>query len=284
VGVAGRSRNAWMAATVLGIVGALTIPALFGAGLLFHDQCDLTTSVGTEALWTPALVVNAPPNGTATGWANGSVLGPSSGNEVSVANGSAGVLEVEMSWTVYRTGMAWTLGPGLPDPCTVSLQPMLSGLAAGGSTLNACLLQGPGGASDENVSATTPVRGCAFLGTNVSAEVNDSFAVSCPSGSAFDTDCGSFVLEQGQRGSLWSARSSVGFPLRIPVPGTFPTSWLSADDPVNQTVIYSLPGPGCWIEEPMRGSPAELPSGLLVWAPSATFHETAPPDSSCPFV
>jgi len=276
-----RSRKPLVVAAVVGIVAVFSVPALFGAGILFHDQCERTTNLGTESLWTPAVIVNSPPNGTATGWANGSALGPLSGNEVSLGNGSAGVLEVRMNWTVYRTGMVWTLGPGFSDPCTVTLSPTAAGVASGSSPTVWCQLQGPGSASDENLSATTPVPGCSFLGTNLSAEFNDSFVVSCASGSAFDGYCGSFSIQSGG-GTVWSVRSITGFSIQIPLPGTVPTSWITVRDPVNQTVLYVLPGAGCWIEE-QTGIPPGLSSGLLVWGPYAPYHGNAGVNSGCPF-
>jgi len=276
-----RSRKPLVVGAVVGVIAVFGLPALFGAGILFHDQCELTTNLGTESLWTPALIVSSPPHGNATGWANGSAMGPYSGDEVSIGNGSAGVLEVRMNWSVYHTGMVWKLGPGLSDPCTVAVWPTVVGLAGDPSSLSWCQLQGPGSASDENLSVTTPLPGCPFLGTNLSVQFNDSFVVSCPGGSAFEGHCGSFSL-QSDGGTFWSQRSVMGFSMRIPLPGTTPTSWIPASDPVNQTVRYVLPGAGCWIEE-QTGIPAGLSIGLLVWGPYAPYNTSASVDSACPF-
>ncbi len=83
-------RRAFIGGGVLIVLGLLLLPAAWGAGLLFHQQCTLTT-VGTESLWTPAVIVNAPPNGTAIGWANGSALGAFGGASYSLASGSAAI-------------------------------------------------------------------------------------------------------------------------------------------------------------------------------------------------
>jgi hypothetical protein len=278
--VAPATRKPLLAVVGVVIVVVLMAPALAGAGLLFHVQCQLTKNLGTESIWTPAAVVNSPPNGTAVGWANGSVLGPYSGSEVGFGNGSAEVVEADLNWTVFDTGMVWTLGPGVPEVCTVSLWPTVSGGSP--TALAGCLLQGPGNASDENLSVSTPVPGCPFLGTNLSAEFNDSFVLSCPNGLAFQGYCGSFTWQDQGNGTVTLFESVLGFSIRIPLPGASPTTWISASDPVNQTVRYVLPGSGCWIEE-QTGTPPGLPSGLSVWGPYYPYNVNVNINSACPF-
>jgi len=277
-----RSRKPFVAGVAVAIVAIFGLPAIFGAGILFHEECALVTNLGTESLWTPGAIVNAPPNGTAVGWANGSVMGPLSGNGAGVGNGTVEVLEVDLNWTVFRTGLVWTLGPGFSNSCSVSLWPTASGLAGGQSPITWCVLQGPGSLSDINLSANSPVAGCSFLGTNTSAEFNDSFVVSCLYGSAYDGHCGSFTIQEGGAGTFTSWESITGFSIRIPLPGTVPTRWIPAPDPVDQTVRYVLPGPGCWIEE-QNGVPPGLSSGLLVWGPYAPYNPNVGINSACPF-
>jgi hypothetical protein len=252
---------------LVGVVAVVLLaPMAFGAGLALHSACALT-SLGTESIWTPGLVLNAPPNGTAVGWANGTEVGGNLQTRA-LGNGSAAVLEVEMNWTVYRTGMAWTVGPGFRDDCT---RPYWATVAAasGGPDMTWCPLQGPGSPSDVGVSTTAPVAGCPFLGTSRAAAFNDSFQLACSNNSAYLGGCGGFSYAIGGFQHVTLGASVTGFAVEIPVPGATAGPWLAVGDPVNQTVHYSFSGPGCWIRETV-GAPAGLPFGLLTWGPFGT--------------
>jgi hypothetical protein len=238
----------------------------FGDGLALHLECALT-SVGTESIWTPGLVVNSPPNGTAIGWANATQVDGNLQSQV-FGNGSATVLEVEMNWTVYRTGMTWTLGPGLRDDCT---RPYWAAVApaTGATNMTWCPLQGPGTPSDVGLSTNTPVAGCPFLGTAQAAAFNDSFQLACSNNSAYLGGCGGVSYAIGPFQRITFGASVTGFAIQIPIPGRTGGPSLTVGDPVNQTVHYSLAGPGCWIKETV-GAPAGLPFGLLTWGPFGT--------------
>ncbi|MCI4327593.1 MAG: hypothetical protein L3K16_08200 [Thermoplasmata archaeon] len=272
-----RSRHPlWIGVVVAALAMVLLVPLAFGGGLAVHSECTLAP-VGTESVWTPGVTVNSPPNGTATGWANGSVLGADEESSP-MHNGSAGVLEVLMNWTVDRTTMDWTTGPGLRDACTRPYWATAAGPV--GATADAvwCLLQGPGNGSDIGLSTETPVTGCPFLGTPQAAEFNESFGVGCPSGSALEGGCGARTLEDG--GSIRSTfhASVVGLSVEIPLPRGPAGSWIEVADPMNQAVTYTTFGPGCWVYE----SPAGPESGLLTWGPYAAIPPPGP-NAVCTF-
>ncbi len=267
------SHRIWFA-LLAGIVAiVLLAPMAFGAGVALHYACALTP-LGTESLWTPGVVVNSPPNGSAQGWGNGSQLGADSSSPV-LGNGSAGVLEVRMNWTVFRTGMSWTVGPGLRNGCT---QPYWATAAAvrGVAPSAWCLLQGPGSSSDIGLSTDNPVAGCPFLGTTQAAMFNDSFTARCSNRSAYSGGCGSIQFDEGPLIRTTDRASVTGFSVQIPLPGQSTDTWVDVGDPMNQTVLYSLSVPGCWIHETV-GDPAGLSSGLLTWGLYAPFtHEEYP--------
>jgi hypothetical protein len=272
-------RTLWIGLGLAALALILLVPMAFGAGLALHLECSLTP-VGSETIWTPGVVVNSPPNGTAIGWANGSVIGADS-ETVMLGNGSAAVLEVEMNWTVERTGMVWTAGPGLAGRCS---QPYWVTAADSGvsSTPNSvwCVLQGPGNASDVGLSPSTPVPGCPFLGTDQAAKFNDTFATSCRNVSAYDAGCGSYTLEDAGGPRIATHTTVQGLLVEIPVPGQPVAPWLGAGDPANQTVIYTTWGSGCWIFE-SEDAPAGLSTGLLTWGPYGTL--SGPKSNVCPF-
>lgn len=269
----------WVGVAVAALAIVLLVPLAFGAGLAVHAECALT-SLGTESEWTPGVIVNSPPNGTAIGWANGSVLGA---NEVSfpMHNGSAGVLEVLMNWTVDRTSMVWTTGPGFRNACT---QPYWA-TAAGptGATADSvwCLLQGPGNGSDLGLSTENPVAGCPFLGTAQAAVFNDSFVVSCPQDSALEGGCETHSFEDAGSIQATYHASVVGLPVEIPRPGGPAGSWVGVGDPMTQTVTYTIFGPGCWVYE-FPAAPAGLASGLPTWGPYSRIPVSGP-DPVCTF-
>jgi hypothetical protein len=269
------TRGLWIGIIVAALVVVLLVPMAFGAGLALHLECGLTP-LGTESVWTPGVVVNSPPNGSARGWGNGSQLGADGGSPL-LGNGSAGVLEVEMTWTVDRTGMVWTAGPGLRDACT---QPYWATASAATGTANSawCPLQGPGNASDVGLSTDTASASCPFLGTSQSAMFHDAFETSCPTGSAYDGGCGAYLEDVGSGIRFTMHVSALDFPVEIPVPGQPAGTWLGVGDPMNQTVLYWTTGPGCWIHE-SAGASTGLPSGLQTWGSSASVPgqgQTAP--------
>ena len=253
----------WLGIIVVLVALVLLAPMAFGAGLAVHSKCALT-ALGTESIWTPGVIVNSPPHGLAQGWANGSQFGGGFGTPI-LGDGSAGVLEVEMNWTVYRTGMVWVAGPGLRDSC---LLPYSATAAMESGTPNSawCLLQGVGSVSDVNLSTSTPVAGCPFLGTEQAAKFNDSFATQCVNRSALQGGCGALRFDNGA--SIWATfrTSVVGFPVKIPIPGQSAGSWMGVADPMNQTVLDSISGLGCWIYE-TAGTPTGAPLGPLTWGP-----------------
>ncbi|HEV8049706.1 MAG TPA: hypothetical protein VGP88_03835 [Thermoplasmata archaeon] len=267
-----RSLPLWLAILIPVVALVILLPMAFGAGLALHSTCALTP-IGTESIWTPGVVVNSPPNGSALGWANGSTVGGDSTSPV-LRNGSAGVVEVEMNWTVYRTGMTWVAGPGLRDQCT---RPYWATATAtkGFGAIDWCVLQGPDSVSDVGLSPDAPVAGCPFLGTDQAAAFNDSFTLACGNRSAYAGGCGARTVDEA--GSVHASfRTSVtGFPVEIPIPGQTTGPWLGVADPMNQTAIASISGLGCWAYEP-TGVPAGLSTGLLTWGPYGTLTSVGP--------
>ncbi len=240
------------------------------------------STLGTEALWTPAVVVNSPPNGSATGWANGSFLGSSSGTSVSLSNGSAGVLEVKLNWTIGRLGLVWLLGPGFAQSCPSTYSIVVSGSPH--PTTAWCSLRDGPAVSDINLSTSGPVDGCPFLGTNGAASFDDSFRAYCLNGSAYAGHCGASSISLGAVGWAVMRISYTGFAIHVPVPGAESSPWLAVADPVNQAVNYKLVGPGCFIHEAV-GNLAGTEVGLLAWGPTEPLaRASAPSDSPCQFV
>ncbi|MCI4332121.1 MAG: hypothetical protein L3K01_00080 [Thermoplasmata archaeon] len=267
----GLSRRGWAVVTAGAIALVLLVPMAFGAGLVLHSECVLTR-LGTETIWTPGLVVNSPPNGSARGWGNDSQHGVGWGSPL-LSNGSAGVLEIEMNWTVSRAGMAWVAGPGVRHACTV---PYWATVAVDVRSTNStwCLLQGPGSPSDVGLSSDTPVAGCPFLGTGTAARLNASFATVCANQSAYQGGCGAMQYAIGPGNRISFRASVIGFPIEIPIPARPAGAWLAVADPMNQTVVSSLSGPGCWVEETVGGpvpAVSGLRLGLLTWGTYAMF-------------
>ena len=265
-----RRRTALFASSATAaVVLVLLAPSFFGAGLLFHRACGTVATLGTEAIWTPAAIVNSPPNGTARGWGNGTVLGPVAGNSVVQSNGSAGLLEIDLNWTVTQLGSVWVAGAGLAESCAAT-----NGVTVAPVTTTqfepSCALQSAGSSSDANLTPANPVPGCPFLGTDQSARFDDTYGATCNAGTSAESPCpgqsiyvSSTYIETGVFFTTWIT----GYLLQIPVPGTSPTEWLPVGDPVTQTVVYHLFGPRCYLGEYVGGLPGGA-EGLMSWRSS----------------
>ncbi len=281
----GRHRTELTVGVVIAVAGALLIPTAFGAGLLLHRECQVVSTAGSEAIWTPAAIVNAPPNGSARGWANGSVMGPLSGNSIALDNGSSGLLEVDLNWTVLRLGEVWAIGPGLPTSCletfAVSAEPLTLK-----DHLVWCTLQSSPSASDIGLNASLPVEGCSFLGTNQSARFSDTYAVACPGAYGTPVPCPSNLVAVTPIYpgiGLYITISITGFSIEIPIPSDPHGDWLPVGDPISQTEKYGLSRGACYQYEALGPladvieSPPHANDGPLAWGPAKPLDSCLPP-------
>jgi hypothetical protein len=206
-----------MAATVtIAIIGVLPLvsmgayaPAL-GFGLIGHFYCS-ATSVSQEWYWTPAISINSPYLGTASGpfeqndshapafgilrfpFSERGVLASSTSLTnltILTANGSStGDFELD-HWALYALNTQYSGWPGINDPCVV---PYTAGILAQSNWWRQIPLQGTGNRSDLSVPYYVNATGAPWLqqGTMGSIGLNLRYShatqpveASCEGGSA----------------------------------------------------------------------------------------------------
>ena len=143
---------------VLGaVIGAMTYAGIIGAsglGLVSHTSCNLGVDIGSETIWTPYSLTNAPYLGTSHYTANFSLFETFGFTKVTASgyldsgNISTGYFETQ-KWTLYEQSNGTFLGPGTNHRCDSRYAAMASApipdLSAQGLPL-----QGPGNMSNIN--------------------------------------------------------------------------------------------------------------------------------------
>jgi hypothetical protein len=155
-----RLRSSWV--IVSGVaVGVLVVLAAFsvgGAGFFSHVTCDLGGAVGSETIWTPYSLTNAPYPGTSYYKANFSLFetfGPTkvaASGSLGGGNISTGYFETQ-DWTIHDQSNRTVVGPGLNHPCA-SRYAATPSAPVPDISVQGLPLQGPGNTSNAGEPTT----------------------------------------------------------------------------------------------------------------------------------
>ena len=256
----------------LGLVLILVIPTILplGKGFFFHDTCEKGSPISSATIWTPLLVVNAPQFGTAYGRSNGTLYPWSSSQplELNLSDGAVGILMANVNWTLVHVHVARVSGAGDSTGCAMPFEAIPQ---SGGPPVT-CYLQGATNLSDANVSTSTPVAGCPFLGTNMSAQFPDAYNQTvCTYAERAAWSCEVYGVSEPAGWGIGPWLDSISVALPMLVGGKL--AWIPASMPQTVSLVYSSENSGCWRTQYIDSGPRS--NGWIAWGPySADLNES----------
>ena len=229
----------------------VTVATLSGLAIFSHIDCDRGTTVGTELLWTPFSLANAPYGGSAYYSADFSLYDRFGIDHTTLTNGrvsegniSAGFFQTE-NWTIFAQSNETVLGPGLNVACNGAFGATMAPTNYSVS-FDGAVLQGPGNTSNAGQPTTFTWGGVNQSATfaNGFSAANDPPVSTCGasaksltfSSTSFDISV-SIVTDSGPLRVVASVQSDENFTYDFPANGG---SWAIN----NLQAIGPLTGPG----------------------------------------